>query len=266
MTILAGVVAAYLIVCLALFVFQSRLLYHPQRELVANPGNIGLAYEDVFLTTGDGVRIHGWYVPAEAERHVLLFFHGNAGNISHRLETLRIFNGLGLSVLIIDYRGYGRSDGTISERGSYADARAALDYVTGELNVPSERVIYFGRSLGSAVAIELATHQAPEALIAESVFPSVPDMARRYYPLLPVRWLARFRYDSVPRVASLACPKLFIHSRGDDVMPFALAERLVAVAAEPKTFLEIQGDHNSGFLTSGVVYVDGLARFLDTLE
>ena len=266
MTILAGILAAYVLVCLVLFLFQSRLIFYPDRVLVANPRDVGLVYEDVFMTTDDGARLHGWFIPAEDARYVLLFFHGNAGNVSHRLESIRLFNALKLSVFIIDYRGFGHSEGKISEHGTYEDAQTALEYLTGKRGVSRDRIIYFGRSLGSAVAVELATHDPPRALIDESCFPSIPAVAARSYPLIPVRWLARFRYDSLSRVASLDCPKLFVHSRGDELLPFALAKRVYAAAAEPKTFLEIEGDHNSGFITSGATYIDGLVQFLSTLE
>jgi fermentation-respiration switch protein FrsA (DUF1100 family) len=173
---------------------------------------------------------------------------------------------MGLSVFIIDYRGYGRSEGRINERGSYQDAHAALRYLTEERGISTENMIYFGRSLGAAVAIELATHRLPKAVIAESCFPSIADVGARLYPWLPVRLLSRIHYDSMPRVAALGCPKLFIHSRDDEILPFRLADRLYNAAAKPKQLLEIQGDHNSGFLISGTTYVDGLIEFLGRLE
>ncbi|MDH3215501.1 MAG: alpha/beta hydrolase, partial [Candidatus Krumholzibacteria bacterium] len=145
MTILLTLLATYLFVCLILFVFQSRFVFFPDRALVATPQSAGLDYQDVFFKTEDGVMLHGWHVPAPGARDVLLFFHGNAGNVSHRLDSIRIFHTLGFSVFIIDYRGYGKSAGRMGEAGSYKDARAALRYVTGDLGVGLDHIIYFGR-------------------------------------------------------------------------------------------------------------------------
>ena len=266
MTIVLALLGAYLLACVLVFVFQARLIFFPDRRLVASPKHIGLDYESVFFEAEDSVRLHGWFVPAEDAADVLLFFHGNAGNISHRLDSIRIFHDLGLSVFIIDYRGYGASEGRVGEKGTYRDARAAYRYLTEERRVDPSNIIYFGRSLGAAVAIELATGHEPKALIAESCFTSIPDVGRRVYPWLPVRVLARVHYDSVRRVAEVSCPKLFVHSHEDELLPIALAERLFDAAAEPKSFLRIRGDHNSGFLISGVAYIDGLIAFLDSLD
>lgn len=266
MTILFSLVGAYALVCLLLFIFQARFVYFPDRGLVATPQHVGLEYTDVFFKTEDGVTLHGWYVPVEGAKNLLLFFHGNAGNISYCIDSIRTFHDLGLAVFTIDYRGFGRSGGRISEDGTSKDARAALRHVTSELGFDSRHLIYCGRSLGSAVAIELATHEPPKGLIAESCFSSMPDVGSRVYPWLPVRLLSRIRYDSLRRVAALSCPKLFIHSRGDEILPFDLARRLFDAAAEPKMFLEIQGDHNTGFLVSGATYIEGLSDFIASLD
>jgi len=225
-----------------------------------------MPYEDVFFDTEDGVKLHGWFVPAPDASRVILFFHGNAGNISHRLESIRIFHDLGLSVFIIDYRGYGRSGGSISEKGTYLDARAAYRHLTGEMRIAPEDVVFFGRSLGASVAIELATHHLPGAVIAESCFPSMVDVGQHAYRFLPVRLLLQIRYDSTDRIAGLTCPVLVIHSRDDEIVPFDLGKRLYELASEPKSFLEIEGDHNAGFIESGQLYNDGLALFIDSLD
>ena len=266
MNLILIIVGVYGLICLLAFVFQSQMIFFPDRRLMTTPDQGGMTYEDVFFDTEDSVRLHGWFVPAESARATLLFFHGNAGNISHRIESIRIFHDLGLSVFIFDYRSYGRSGGRISEKGVYADGRAALKVLGEKYGTPPEEVIYFGRSLGGGAAIELATHATPKALIIESGFPSVPELGQRVYPWLPVRWLGRIRFDSKPRVARLDCPKLFIHSRDDEIAPFAMGQRLFDTAAEPKSFLETRGDHNSGFLGSGAIYVDGLAGFLASLD
>jgi hypothetical protein len=266
MTILLGLAGVYVLVCLLVIVFQHKFVYFPERQIVATPADVDLLFDDVFFKTDDAVALHGWYVPVDGARHVLIFFHGNAGNISHCMESIALFHGLGVGVFVFDYRGFGRSGGRAGEAGTYKDAQAALSYVRSKLPFAPENVIYFGRSLGSAVAIELATHEPPKGLIAESCFSSMPDVGARVYPWLPVRLMSRIRYDSMPRVAALSCPKLFIHSQSDEILPFALARRLFDAAAEPKAFIEIGGDHNTGFVTSGAVYVDALVDFFESLR
>jgi len=254
--------SVWVLLCLLLYLFQPRFVYFPYAALEATPRDVSLRYEDVFITTDDHVRVHGWFLPHESPRATLLFFHGNGGNISHRLDSLLIFHGLGLSVLIIDYRGYGRSEGRPSEAGTYSDALAAWRYLVRDRNTTGEDIVLFGRSLGSAVAVWLASRHTPRALILESGFTSTADMGRHYYPFLPVKWLTRIKYDSLTRIGSVRCPILFVHSPGDDIVPYALGRKLYAAANEPKSFLEITGGHNEGFLVSGKSYVEGLDNFL----
>ncbi len=259
------VAGGYGALLLFLYFFQSRLLYLPNlpsRELIAMPDTVGLAYEPVTITTDDGVALDGWFIPARQARGVLVFFHGNAGNISHRLDSLKVFNDLGLATLIFDYRGYGRSQGQPSEQGTYRDAKATWRYLVEERRIAAQDIVFFGRSLGAAIAVHLATEHTPKALILESAFTSVPDMAAEVYPFLPVRWLARFRYDTEAYLQSVSCPVLIVHSREDDIIPFAHGRRLFAVAHEPKQLLEIRGGHNDGFIVSRQTYVDGLDTFL----
>lgn len=250
---------------LLLFILQPRLLYYPNlpsRDITATPEDIRLSYEPVAIVTEDRIKLDGWFIPAQDARGVLLFFHGNAGNISHRLDSLKIFNDLRLSVLIFDYRGYGRSEGRPSEQGTYRDAEAAWRYLTEQRHVPPHDIVFFGRSLGAAVATHLASRHAPKALILESAFTSVPDFAAELYPFLPARWLARFRYNTEDYLRSVDCPVLVVHGRDDEIIPYAHGERLFAAAREPKRFLEIWGGHNEGFLLSGQHYVKGLDAFL----
>jgi hypothetical protein len=259
-------VGGYVALVLVLFFFQSHLLYLPNvpsRAVVVTPEDAGLAYEPVTITTEDSVTLDGWFVPASQARGLLLFFHGNAGNISHRLDSLKIFNELGLATLIFDYRGYGRSDGEPSEEGTYRDAEAAWRFVTEGRHVPPREVVLFGRSLGAAVATHLATRHTPGALIIESAFTSVPDLAAELYPFLPARWLTRFRYSTQADLVSVLCPLLIVHSRDDEIIPFAHGQRLFAVANEPKRLLELRGGHNDGFLVSRHTYMDGLHAFLE---
>jgi fermentation-respiration switch protein FrsA (DUF1100 family) len=266
MTIFAILVGTYIVVCCLAFLFQSQLMHFPDRKMAATPGVLGMDYQDVFFETGDGIRLHGWFIPRENAKAIVLFCHGNAGNISHRLDSIHIFWQVGLSVFIFDYRSYGRSQGRVSEDGLYADARAAVEYLLDKKDIAPDQIIYFGRSLGSAIAIELASHYPPLALIAESAFTSMPELGSKVYPWLPVKFLCRFHYDSAAHIKVVMCPKLFIHSRQDDIVPFSLGRKLYDNAPEPKDFLEISGSHNDGFLTSGMRYIDGLTSFLDSLE
>jgi len=234
----------------------------PSREVVATPRSIGLKYDEVSFSAADGVQLHGWFVPAPEPRATLIFFHGNAGNISHRLDSLRIFHDLGLSVFIFDYRGYGSSEGRPSEAGTKQDALAAWRYVTETRSVQAQDTVLFGRSLGAAIAAWLATQHRPGALVVESVFTSVPDLAAELYWWLPARQLARFQYATRDYVAGVRCPVLVIHSRDDEIISFRHAEALYAAAHVPKQLLPISGSHNDGFMQSSETYVRGLDRFL----
>jgi fermentation-respiration switch protein FrsA (DUF1100 family) len=252
---------------LYLFIMQPRLLYYPDmpgREPEATPAAVGLAYEDVALQTVDDIRLHAWFIPAENPRATVLFCHGNAGNISHRLDSIRLLHSLGLQVLIFDYRGYGKSEGRPSEKGTYRDVDAAWHYLREVRGLTEAGIIIFGRSLGAAVAADLASRTRPAAVILESAFTSVPDMAAEFYPWLPVRLLSRYRYDNLGKVARIARPLLLVHSRQDEIIPFAHGERLFGRAREPKQFLELTGGHNDAFQSSRKAYTHGLKSFLDT--
>lgn len=246
-----------------LWFFERANLYFPMRRLEATPAEIGLAYEDVALTASDGVPIHGWFIPADGSRMGILFFHGNAGNISHRLDTIRIFNELGLNTLIIDYHGYGKSGGRPSEKGLYRDAEAAYLHMRARPEIDPAALVAFGRSLGGSVAVELATRKPLSALIVESAFTSTADIGRELLPFLPVNWLVTQKYDSLAKVGSITIPKLFIHARDDEIIPFSHGRRLFEAAAEPKRFAELRGGHNEAFLLSVNRYPEILRGFLE---
>lgn len=259
-------VGGYVLVCLLVYLFQSRLVFFPSWEKTADPGDAGLEYQDVHLVNAAGRRIHGWLVPAARARFTVLFCHGNAGNITHRLDSIRLFHELGATVFIFDYGGYGSSEGKPSEKGTYLDGRAAWDYLVTDRGVEPGDIVLFGRSLGAAVAIELANEVEPRALIAESCFTSAVELGARVYPWLPVRFLARTRYDSMARIGNVTVPKLFVHSIDDEVVPFGMGRRLYNRAPRPKKFVRINGGHNDGFLVSGDVYRRALSDFFDELE
>lgn len=260
--IVITVAAVYITFMGYLFVFQSNYVYYPERTLVADPSDIGLDFEDVLFRTEDGIKLSGWFIPSQKSRGVVLFCHGNAGNISHRLESIQIFNQLGLDVFIFDYRGYGQSEGKPSEQGTYQDAEAAWWYLTEERQVPPGDIIVFGRSLGGAVAAWLSQSHTPGALILESTFTSLGDIAAKFYPYLPVRLLLRFQYTTADYLGRVDCPVLIIHSHDDEMMPFSHGCQLFETANEQKRFLGIYGSHNEGFTVSGTQYQKGLSAFV----
>jgi len=264
-TTLLTIAGAYLALVLYAYFGQAGMLYLPNlpsRALNASPQEIGLQYENIELRTEDGVRLHGWHIPAAQARGTVLFFHGNAGNISHRLDSIRIFHGLKLSVFIFDYRGYGQSEGKPSEVGTRRDALAAWRFLTEARGVTPGQIIFFGRSLGAAVAAWLAVQERPGALIVESAFTSVPDMAAEFYRWLPARWLARFEYATRDYVAQVHCPVLVVHSLEDEIIPFRHGEAIFAAAHAPKDMLRLRGGHNEGFFLSGQDYIRGLDTFI----
>jgi fermentation-respiration switch protein FrsA (DUF1100 family) len=255
-------VGSYIGLVTILMVFQSHFIYFPEREITVTPAEIGLSYEAVCFETADGVKLSGWFVPAERSRGVILFCHGNAGNISHRLESVQVFYRLGLSTFIFDYRGYGQSEGKLTEQGTYLDAEAAWRYLVQKQQVDPTEIIIFGRSLGGAIAAWLARDHPPKALIIESTFTSVRDIGAELYPYLPVRLLSRFDYNAMDYLRQVNCPVLIVHSRDDEIIPFSHGRRLFETANEPKEILEITGTHNEGFMTSAKRYEDGLDSFI----
>ena len=266
MYLLIVIVGGYCALALYVFLMQPKLIYYPGvpgRTLEATPLVIGMDYEELTFSTTDGEQLHAWFIPHPQARATLLFAHGNAGNISHRLDSIQVFHDLGLNVLIFDYRGYGRSTGKPGENGTYRDADAAWAYLTETRGIDPGKIILFGRSLGAAVIADLATRTVSAGVILESAFLSVPDMAATIYPWLPVRWLASYRYDNGDKVTRITQPLLIIHSRGDEIIPFEQGERLFRRASEPKQFLELRGRHNDGFYVSRDEYLAALGAFLE---
>jgi len=265
-TLLLVAAGIYVSLAVLLYLLQNRMVFlanMPGRALTATPDDAGFGFEDVSITSRDGVRLHGWFVPAESARATVLFLHGNAGNISHRLDSIAIFRDLGLDTLIIDYRGYGQSEGKPGEQGTYLDAQAAWDYLVDDRGISPSRIVIFGRSLGGAVASKLASQNIAAAVIIESCFSSALDMARRIYPLMPVRLITRLKYPVTDNIAELSSPLLVVHSRNDEIIPFAMGEDIYAAAPEPREFLELSGDHNGGFLLNRGRYMAGLRQFIE---
>ncbi len=269
-TLIAAAISFYVLLGVMLFFMQERMVFLarlPGRQLEATPRDAGFDHVDVNFETADGLSLHGWYVYAHKPRGTVLFLHGNAGNISHRLDSIAIFHELGLDTFIIDYRGYGQSEGKPSEEGTYRDAEAAWQYLVTQRGEDPARIIIFGRSIGGGVGAWLATRHKAAALIIESSFTSAVEMVAHLYPFMPVRLISRLRYPVADYVARVECPVLIVHSRDDEIIPFAMGRALYEAAPAPKAFIELAGDHNNGFLLSRDRYREGLAKFVaDHLE
>ena len=266
--LIAAAISFYVLLGVIIFFMQERMVFlaHlPGRQLEATPRDAGFDYVDVTVKTADGILLHGWYVYAPNPRGTVLFLHGNAGNISHRLDSIAIFHELGLDTFIIDYRGYGQSEGKPSEEGTYRDAEAAWQHLVTERGEDPARIVVFGRSIGGGVAAWLATRHKAAALIVESSFTSAVDMAAHLYPFMPVRLISRLKYPVADYVARAECPVLIVHSRDDEIIPFAMGQALYAAAPAPKSSIELAGDHNNGFLLSRDHYREELAKFIAEL-
>jgi len=236
----------YASLCVVVYLMQAKLVYFPGPPPRGTPADHGLEFRELEFRSSDGVGLHGWFLPAPDARGAILVSHGNAGTIELRIELARALVELGWSVLLYDYRGFGKSAGRPDEHGTYRDAEAAYEHLTSALGFAPERVVLFGESLGAAVAIELARRRPCAAVIGESAFTSLPDVGQRAYPFLPVRLIARFRYDNLGKVGELGVPLLLIHSPADELVPVEHGQRLFAAAREPKRLLLTAGGHNYG--------------------
>jgi pimeloyl-ACP methyl ester carboxylesterase len=280
--LLMATAGALLFLAVLIMAFEDRFIYFPAKypegywnvaKTAAREGEIIPRIEDCRFETTDGLMLHGWYctpqkltggkmqpVPA---RMVLLWFHGNAGNLSHRYDMVRMLMQLPVEVFIIDYRGYGKSEGQPSEEGLYMDGAAAWEYLTVERGVPADRIIIFGKSLGGVVAVDIASKVSPAGIIVQSSFTSASDMAALVMPFLPGS-LLRTKMRSIDKIGAVRCPKLFIHSRTDDVVPFELGRRLFEAAPEPKQFYEVKGaHHNDTYIAGGRAYLGALREFIE---
>jgi fermentation-respiration switch protein FrsA (DUF1100 family) len=262
---LAGILGAGMILGLEKFA-----LYFPDRPLGATPQAEGLAYEDVRFPASDGVTLHGWLVPAPGARVTLVWFHGNAGNIGDRVHNIGYLHRLlRANVFIFDYRGYGQSDGSLrdlSEEATYRDGQGAVAYLQTRSDLAHTRLVYFGRSLGAAIAVELARARPPAGLILETAFTTLKDVARVHYPFVPL-WFLQTKYESLRKIPEIRVPLLILHGDRDEVVPLEQAQRLYAAANEPKRLYVIRGAyHNDTYAAGGSAYFEVWARFLNSLD
>ncbi len=257
---------AFAIVLIALYIkyIESKSVFFPAKNIESYPHDIGISFEDVYVTTADNIRLNGWFVPSESTTYTILFLHGNGGNISHRLEKLKMLLDCKTNVFLVDYRGYGKSEGHPSERKVYSDAQTFYDYLIQEKHTPPDKIIIYGESLGTAVAIDVASRNRIKGIILEGAFSSGKDMARKIYPFIP-RFFFSNIFDSMSKIKKVKAKKLFIHSKNDEIVPYDLARKLYENALQPKIFVDIIGGHNTAFIDSQDKYISSIKEFIANL-
>jgi len=247
---------------------ENSLIYHPEKYPVGlwDTSNMPLPVQDVWFKAEDGVKLHGWYIPSEEAVATLLFFHGNAGNITHRLENIFFLHHLKLNVFIFDYRGFGRSEGDPDEEGIQLDSQAAYDMVLTQPGVSLSSLFVFGRSLGGAFAAYTASKNPAAGLILESTFTNAVDMADKLMPIIP-SWYISAELNTLRHVENLKIPKLFIHGTSDAIIPFTLGRELYKAAPQPKEFYSIVGaGHNNTWSVGGKEYFDTIKEFVTRVQ
>ena len=246
--------------------FERRYLFYPPSEIESTPRDVGIAYEEVFFPSQSGCMLHGWFVAGNSD-FTWLWFHGNAGNMGHRVAELALLHQrLGVNLLVFDYQGYGKSQGSPSELGTYCDARAALRYLQEQSGLAPEKIVFFGHSLGAAIAVELATTHMPRGIVLVSPFASVADMARIVFPLVPSGWLLRHKYNSLARISEVRCPLLILHGENDGLVPISQARKIYGAANPPKRFQALlEAGHNNTFEKGGEAYWDAILDFQASL-
>ncbi len=262
--------ATYLVILLLLRIFEQRLIFFPEYpgRLSGNWQPAGLSVEDVWLQTSDGVKLHAWWIPSNSAEFAFVAFHGNAANIAARAEVYRFLHALPVHVLAVEYRGYGRSKGSPSEVGLYLDAQAAYDYLTRQRGIAPQRIISYGQSLGTAVAVDLAAKREVGGVVLEAPFPSTRAVVRRVYWFLPgVEFVARSRFDTASKLARIHAPILIVHCAHDPVLAFSLGEKVFAGAREPKFLWRVEREcHEETSLVAPKEYRAQLLAFLNRVK
>jgi uncharacterized protein len=256
-------VGGILLLAMTTNILERFFVYYPMKEISADPSRFGLQFDDVRAVTEDGIMVHGWFVPKPGARSTFLIFHGNAGNISHRLGWIQMLHELDANVMIIDYRGYGLSEGKPCEKGLYLDALAAYGWWIRERATDQSRLILVGESLGGAVAVDLASRVQVDGIVLQSTFTTAWDMAKTIMPVGLLQPLTGVRFDSAAKVRAIRCPKLFIHGNRDEIVPIRLGRRLYELSPPPKEFYEVEGaGHNDLIPAAGSEYSKRLRTFL----
>ncbi len=261
------------LVCLLLFVvflfylyypkIESFFIYYPDSSFDTFPADWHLNYDEVYFDTEDDTRLHGWFFPLKGDTPVILFCHGNAGNISHRLENISLLLDQNLQVFIFDYRGYGKSNGRPSEAGLYRDGLAAYDFLLKIKHIPPERIVLFGRSLGASAAIEISLKRDVRSIIIESAFTSTKEMAKTMFLFNVFAFLLPPNYNNLEKIAQVSVPKLIIHGENDKIVPFSMGQKLFDAASQPKYFFPIRrAGHNDTYVFGGGAYFETLAAFV----
>ncbi len=243
---------------------EHKGIFYPSKDILAYPSSSGFSFEDAEIITEDNLKINGWFLQNPKAKYTLLFLHGNAGNIGDRIDKIGMLYELGLNIFIIDYRGFGKSEGKPSESGLYKDASASYHFLVNKRNIAADEVVLYGESLGTAVAVDLASKNNVKALILEGAFSSGKDMAKEIYPFLP-RIIFSSSYNSLAKVRDAKMPKLFIHSREDEIIPYRLARRLYEASPHPKEFVSMNGPHNESFFIFASEYKKAIKEFIDKL-
>ena len=250
---------------LYLMFIEKQLIYYPSRALDGKPTDAGLPFEEATIEVEPGVTVHGWFIKAAKEPSVatILFSHGNAGNISNRVDRVHALRSLGVDFLLYDYRGYGKSTGSPDEEGTYRDGRAAYDYLVNVRHIDAKKIVLMGESLGCAISVQLALDRPAAGLVLEAPFASIVHMAREVYPFLPVGPFVRTRYDNLAKIPKLRMPLLLFHGTEDEVIPFNHGKMLADAAPEPKLFVSVNGaHHNDVYVVGGETYKRALAEFV----
>ena len=262
-SIITYVVFIYLGLVILLFIFQAKLIFPADKDVLYTPKDYDWQYEDLKIDV-DGQTTHAWYVPVEYSKGTILFSHGNAGNLCHRLDIIGLWRSLGLDVLAYDYGGYGNSTGSASEKRCYEDVRAMWKYLTEERGISPDKIIIYGRSLGGGVATQLATEVDAAGLILESTFSSVTQMAKDTYPFVPVSLMLRHRFDTAGKIAQINMPVQVLHSPYDNIIPYKHGKKVLDLAKEPKYFAELTGAHNDGVAQFTQESLNTIEIFLET--
>jgi hypothetical protein len=269
MNLAMGIVAGLLVAVILVRLLEHHFIYFPPRypDGFIPPENYGLALEEAWMTTTDGIRLNAWFLLAPSSPRVILWFHGNAENIGYGLAQLKAFSRLGANVLAVDYRGFGKSQGSPDEAGIYQDAETAYRYLVESKHFEPRNVFVYGHSLGGAVAIDLAARRECGGLIAESTFTTGREMARRMFRIPFFEYVPRTRFDSLGKIAKVRAPILIIHGTGDAVVPFEMGKRLAQAAPQPKSLLAIEGaGHDDVYLIGGEAYAQRLRDFIGGLR